>query len=169
MNQVSTLGRLKASVPFSMTLNEEIVRITDTISEQGVKMNLVDHDPFNDYEDQADYFKEMKRRFHEDRTIDIWTGGTESNIYGSAHMNHLFRFWHDYTHIIADKDFTPMSEIAVSQIQQLYIQSSDFDRLLVAADITGQVIYCDMFKEFPKDQRKFVYEYMKHGICIKQH
>lgn len=169
MYTVAQLFRLKASVPFSTTLNEEIVRLTDGISAQGIKMVLVDHDPFNDYEDQAEYFAEMKRKFHEDKVIEVWTGGTDDNIYGSAHMNHLFRFWHDHTHIVADKDFTPMSEIMVSQIQQLQLQSNDFDRRLIAADITGQVIYFDMFKQFPHYQRRFVAEYMQDGICRIQH
>ena len=167
--QTGIFKRYKSNVPFSETLNAEIDRLTSQIMADGYIMELVDHDPFNDDADPADYFQYMLKLFREEKRIQIWTGGTDNNIYGSAEMNYLFRFWHDYVHLAYNLGFDPMDEIKVSQIQQAQaIGCTNDDLLLINADITGQVIYFAMFGEFPVNQRKFVIEYLETGVCSKQ-
>lgn len=166
--QTGYLKRLKASVPFSDTLNAEIKRITNEIFKTGIEMELVDNDPFNDFANPIEYFEYMKKMYREEKKIQIWTGGTDNNIYGSPEMNYLFRFWHDHTHIVTNHGFTAEEEIKVGQIQQLCIVTNNYDRLLVGADVTGQVVYHSMYGEFPTNQREFCIKYLETGICYKQ-
>ena len=67
--QTGYLKRLKASVPFSDTLNAEIKRITNEIFKTGIEMELVDNDPFNDFANPIEYFEYMKKMYREEKKI----------------------------------------------------------------------------------------------------
>lgn len=79
-------------------------------------------------------------------------------------VNWLARAWHDYTHFTIDRGYNSIDEIVVGKVQASELPHDWwYEKALIDADITGQILYHNKYNKFPKDQRKFVLEYLKTG------
>lgn len=118
-------------------------------------------------EDAPETFRELKER-SKGLTIPIASYGSDSSIYGN-HVNSLFRFWHDVTHLELDEGFSVDGELKV--IGQHLKEAKEF-RLspltmdILKADTEGQVLYYDRHKEFVRNQSAFIDSCLQHGIGV---
>lgn len=157
---VSQLIRLKNNVPFSAKLNQFCGNFVQDLQDSGEIKQIIysSNDNFNTFE-------KIKKAYDFDKTLHIWTGASDNNIFGSSDLNILFRVWHDYTHVKYNLDFEPINEIQVCNIQMSNLpEDYNFEKLLINSDITGQVLYFSKFGEFPTDQRKFTIDFLKNSL-----
>lgn len=121
---------------------------------------------------------ESKAYFARHGKVGVWTGASDKTIFGSENqgVNHAFRAWHDYCHILGDYDFSMRGEINVAMMQQSHMTamygtftgygkiyendiSYRFGRL-VWAEVVGQGEHLKRYGEFPLDQHGFVRAYL---------
>jgi len=153
------LQRCKASVPFSLALNKYIQSWYDQHKDYIV---FTDTDDF-DENDIEGTFRRHKLRYSETGKIHVWTGSSENTIFGDPKINHMFRAWHDCTHIVNDLGYEPLNEILVGKIQAEQLPYSwRFERDLIDAEVTGQVLYFVANNEFISDQRQFTLDYLNN-------
>lgn len=92
--------------------------------------------------------------------ITVWTGGSDRTVYGSPHVNHAFRAWHDSLHITLLADFTLTGERKVALAQAEACERPE-DAALLLADVLGQAEYYVRHGAFPEDQIAFVASYLR--------
>ena len=147
--------------PFSNKLN---LFITNWYEQHRDIFIFTDVDSF-DQNDIETTFNRMVDTFEKTGKIFIWTGFSENTIFGSAEINHMFRAWHDYTHIVHGLGFSIVDESIVSQIQCDQLPSDwTYQKSLVNCEIVGQAHYFYMNGEFLNDQRKFTIQYLESSI-----
>lgn len=113
-------------------------------------------------------FEQLKERTLRDGYITVWTGASDRTIFGSAHVNHAFRAWHDAAHLAGDHPFTPEGERAAAALQcaQLVEAYGDTPAVrhwcaIVDCEVNGQVEYAALHGgEFPADQLAFAKAYL---------
>lgn len=153
--------RFKDSVPFSQRLNDWLQNWYDSAP---FKVVFTDVDDF-DNENPEQTFKKHLNRFQENNEIHVWTGGGSKTIYGTPKINLIARAWHDYIHYANELNYSTLSEIEVGAIQSSMLPEGwDFEKQLIQADVTGQILYHNKYGGFPEDQRKFVINYLKYGM-----
>lgn len=160
--QLAYISRYKNHVPFSQNLNDFIEAWYKEKSQE-INFVFVDNDDFDGADIQGTFNRHLER-FKQSKTIHIWTGASENTIFGDPKINHFFRCWHDYTHLKYELDYTPLNEIHVCALQMAELDNTMlFERLLINAEITGQILYFNNFNDFPINQRKFAYNFLKTG------
>ncbi len=100
----------------------------------------------------------------------IWRGGSNNTIFGTPEMNHKFRAWHDYHHIIHNIPFTSEGEYRVymHQIDDINPYCDTIDKFkrccnILDIEINGQVKYFEQHEYFPEDQRAFMRKQLAIG------
>ncbi|MCW3159692.1 hypothetical protein [Chryseobacterium oryctis] len=165
---ISNFSRYKPSVPFSSRLNDWI---SEWYEKHKSIFEFVDDDDFNskDIKETLDRYVKL---YNETGRIRIWTGGSELTIFGSAQMNHLFRAWHEFTHIIHQSGFDFAGESIVASIQISELPSDwILEKELIIIEILGQNQYYSKHKRFLINQRKYCVDYLKNpasAILTKQ-
>lgn len=90
----------------------------------------------------------------------VWSGGSESTIYGTPEANYAFRYLHDTTHVEVQGDFTFQGEAktALSAFRPVLQAFGDsLESRVYLADSLGQVHYnTQTCGQFPADQAQFV-------------
>lgn len=124
------------------------------------------HDRFNDYDNQAEYFQSMLENWKNKRVIEVWNGASDNNIYGYNEVNIKMRCWHDYTHVVNNLDFSAISETLVSSIQVNELPKNwQYEKDLLNADLLGQTQYYWINDcKFVENQRKFVADYLVNPL-----
>ena len=105
------------------------------------------------------------------QVIPVADYGCDSTIYGKGeagkHLNILFRFWHDVTHLELDSDFSQAGEYRVINQHLKDARAyglSDLAMCILRADTIGQVDYYFRHGQFVGDQAAFVDSCIQHGI-----
>jgi hypothetical protein len=144
--------------PLDQKLNKAIVAISGLIFPNGFEASI----------DAPDTFENLCAHLDAGKPMIVWSGASETTVFGCAEVNWAFRAWHDWCHWHLSQPFTLDGETAVCshQCQQLRDLFGDtpvtrrWQRIL-HADIVGQWHHHAMFGEFPKDQRAFVESTLK--------
>lgn len=89
----------------------------------------------------------------------IWSGASESTIWGSREANWLFRAWHDYAHILSLGEFTPEGE-RLAALKQMS-QSGTILAKVINIEVNEQVKYFQQYNKFPENQIEFFKEKAK--------
>ncbi len=123
----------------------------------------VSDDAPNDYESLVKHVDNTGR-------ICVWSGASETTIYGDREVNYAFRAWHDFVHFTYKFNFSVVGEIStwVIQYNQLIKRFGDSPEIrkfvsYLKAEIVGQARYEVKFGEFPIDQFAFVLDYVETG------
>ena len=158
---VNQLNRLKTNVPFSQRLNDWI---NEWFEQHKQYFVFVDTDDFNG-DDIEGTFRSHQKRFHEEGVIHIWTGASDSTIFGSNEMNYKFRAWHDYFHITRGFGYDFAGESIVCQIQKEMIPDDwTYEKELIHCEIIGQAQFFVYNRYFIDNQRLFTIMYLNNGI-----
>jgi hypothetical protein len=89
----------------------------------------------------------------------VYSGASDSTIYGDAKVNWAFRAWHDSLHLKLGADFTLIGELRVGLEQARILGGSYGD--IVMAEVKGQIDYYNLHGSFPLNQIEFVLSYLK--------
>jgi hypothetical protein len=153
--------RFKKDLPFSQRLNDWL---KGWYSDHKDKFIFSEVDYFTEMTPKQ-AFEKMKNDYAATGKIVIWTGESEGTIFGDPVYNHIFRAWHDLTHVLLNQDFGFAGEsvVGTAQVHQL---PSDwiFEQQLITAEILGQNQYYRQHKAFLIDQRKFAYDYLQNPV-----
>ena len=153
------------NAPFSDKLNSFV---TGWYKANKDMFNFTSVDNF-DENDIEGTFESHKKIYKETGVIHIWTGCSENTIFGDAKVNHYFRAWHDYIHIVYDLGYSITEESIVCNIQRDMLPSDwNLERDLINAEIIGQAHYFYKNNEFVKNQRDFTSQYLKSSIIALQ-
>ena len=111
-------------------------------------------------------FKDLKESTVNGKHLLIATAGNATSIYGE-HVNSLFRFYHDVTHLTLDSGFSLEGETKV--INQHITDAIDYGLSSLAleilkADTLGQVQYYYKNKRFVSDQIAFIDCVLNNGL-----
>lgn len=88
----------------------------------------------------------------------------EDVIYDSAHVNKLYRAWHDLTHIELDRGFDFHSELAVARFKSQRIPVGPL-RDIMLADAVGESEFAEATGgKFPRRQRDWAFDYVQWGF-----
>jgi len=155
------------NVPFSKRLNQ-FIRDWYNTYRHSINFQLDDTDDFDGTDLEGTFQKHLKR-FNEENTIQIWKGGSSITIFADAELNHMFRCWHDYTHMVNQLryDLAGESEVASIQASQLPMDWG-YERALINSEIVGQALYFTRYGEFIDDQRAFTVQYLTTGKCTNE-
>lgn len=96
----------------------------------------------------------------------IATAGNSTSIYGE-HVNSLFRFYHDVTHLTLDKGFSLDGETTVidQHIRDAKVYGlKGLAMQILIADTLGQVQYYYKNKRFVSDQAAFIDCVLNNGL-----
>lgn len=87
----------------------------------------------------------------------IWSGGSDSTIYGDASVNYAFRAVHDMTHLETRLNFTPEHEIEMGRIQAAKLASRCESLMadLFYCEIALQAAHYLQHGDFVADQKSF--------------
>ena len=110
-------------------------------------------------------YKDLKA-MTKDKCIPIADYGSDSSIYGK-HINTLFRFYHDVTHLENDWSFNQESEALTAEKHRqdgIEYGLSPLALQILWADTFGQVQYYVRNKRFVNNQRDFVWMCLQVGI-----
>ena len=100
---------------------------------------------------------------------------SDTSIFGSAHVNHAFRAWHDFTHIRLQAPFTREGEERVCRAQQRDVANMPptgtyhfpLATRILECEVIGQFDYQAATGQFPVDQRAFTVDYFnKRGWSL---
>jgi hypothetical protein len=112
-------------------------------------------------------YRELKAHVAATGRLVVYAGASDRTIYGDPAVNHAFRAWHDYCHLLGGYDTSFVGEVAVCRAQerQLLHRYGDSERTfrwkkIVEADIIGQARYFERHGTFPVDQAAFVRAYL---------
>lgn len=154
---IANFSRLKDHSPFSPRLNEWII---DWYGNHKDIFVFTDFDDFNGINIKETLNLHLER-FKSTGKILIWTGSNSNSIYGT-NENLMLHCWHDHTHITHNCGFSFAGESMVAAIQASMLPEEwVLEKELITIDIVGQNQYFGIHKEFVKDQRKFVIDYLK--------
>lgn len=129
--------------------NEAIIKVVKHLK---IQYEVVDVAPST--------FEELKEHASKTSVLKVWAGESTHTIYGSKEVNYAFRAWHDYTHLLLDAPFTLEGELTVALHQAKMVPK--FAEVIMA-EVYGQALHAIKTGEFPKDQVKFVLNYIKNG------
>lgn len=129
--------------------------------------------------DMQDSYEAMQVEYIKTGRITIWTGASESSIFGIPAANWCFRAWHDWWHIQLYCGFNYKDELKVLRYQQsdamrwcvqngISFKKTRLILLLLEAEIKGQADYELEHGEFPADQIKFAEEYVQRTERITE-
>jgi hypothetical protein len=165
LNDYNRLIRLKKSVPFSYRLNKFL---EDFYQSKGDIFIFTELDEFDNLDLPGTFAGHLKR-FKDTGKIQIWTGASDTSIFGEARLNWLFRGWHDFTHLTNNLDYSYMNEIIVCEIQKKQIPEAwNLEKNLVHIEIIGQALFYYKNNYFVEDQRRFTLEYLLNpGLALK--
>lgn len=96
---------------------------------------------------------------------------SEHAIYGGA-GNVTFRFFHDYGHLLYNKEFTTADEVELAQLQWADIEPviptewRATCKIVYMADTVEQSLFCDRTGEFPVDQKAFVLDILNNQLKL---
>ena len=90
----------------------------------------------------------------------VWSGASDSTIYGDASTNHTFRAWHDSLHLKLNAPFTFEGEKLVGLEQARLIQNDTMGRIIMG-EVVGQIEYLNKYGQFPANQIEFMRNYLK--------
>lgn len=142
--------------PFSHRLNDFVV---DWFEENREKFNMVDHDEFDDT-DSKTAFTNMKDRFNETGKIHVVRTNFPT-IFGDSEIYDKFRAWHDYMHVTCNCGFDIGSESIVAVVQASKLPDNWLlEKELIVAQIAGTNQYYKIHKDYVKDHREFVSQYL---------
>ncbi|MCQ4142264.1 MULTISPECIES: hypothetical protein [unclassified Chryseobacterium] len=157
---IENFSVLNNSTPFSERLNDWI---SDFYNRHKDIFMLTDTDDF-DSKDLKGTLQRYTERFKTTGKIHIWTECSENTIFGSPQINHFYRAWHDHTHISCQCGFTFAGESMTAAIQNSMIPADwTLEKELIMIDIVGLNQYYSIHKEYVKDQRRFVIDYMRNA------
>lgn len=151
-------NKLTNNIPFSQRLNEWVLNWFDQNKE---KFEFTETDEFatTDYKNA---FTLMKERFENTGKIYI-TIGTAPNVFGDSTTHDKFRAWHDYMHIQCNCGFDVGGESIVASVQASKLPDTWlFEKEIIIALICGTNQYYKVHKDYIKDQRKFVSDYLNN-------
>lgn len=97
--------------------------------------------------------------------IPVWAGASDRTIWSGPAVNHLFRAWHDATHVAACADFDTAGELETARRQCAMIQGKP-ERAILWAETAGQVLYHAAHGAFPSDQRRYVVDCIRFGLDV---
>lgn len=139
-------------------LDPEFNRVVLEMSKQ-VQYYVSDHE----YES----FDDMKTSFEKYGYLLINRDNSENTIFGVPYINHAFRAWHDYCHILGGYDFSLSGELVTSQMQcaQMADRFPDHPKLgwwnsILDCEVFGQASYFLDHNEFPSNQYEFALGYL---------
>jgi len=117
-----------------------------------------------------DTYERLVEHVNKTGRILVWSGASETTIYGDCEINYAFRAWHDFVHFTHKLGFSVLDEIEVCIIQcdQLvkhFGNSLEIQKFIsyLQAEIIGQAQYEVFYGEFPIDQCAFVVDYIETG------
>jgi len=149
------------NTPMYPRFNEMVLKVVNRLMPQGFDVTDIPSD--------CDTLAKVRRWHQATGRIMVWTGESDCTIFGAPHVNHAFRAWHDYVHVVFGLPFTAQGEHLVMKIQQRHVYSfgAEFTEAerelfckLLECEIDAQVQYYETHGEFVKDQRKFAERYM---------
>jgi len=111
-------------------------------------------------------YKEMKDFYKDNGYYLIFEGGSDSTIFSSPYINHLFRACHDKAHYDNNLSFSFKDEKRVAQIQAKGLfklaREKGFSKKLsynifkiIIVEVTGQIEYYQRYNNFVKNQKAF--------------
>lgn len=107
------------------------------------------------------------RAYRQHGKVIVWSGASERTIYGDPAVNHAFRAWHDYQHIVQRAEFDDHGERLVYHAQRLDVLALAPNPAVAAqccrvlhCEVIGQLDHMARFGRFPTDQRRFASEYL---------
>lgn len=164
--------------PLDADFNRVVLHIVNVLMPNGFDTT--------DNGDEVNTLDKIKNYFNETGRVKVWTGASHATIFGYPHVNHAFRAWHDYVHIMWNYEFTPEDELKVMRVQQNNlvdiltpmftegmwegdkgVYTRDQVRKFVKyleAEVQGQIEYEREHGQFPEDQRAFFERYIS---CCK--
>ena len=158
---IDTFDRLKNSTPFSQRLNDFIERWYDRRSHV---IKFVETDDFDENDIQGTFIHHLDR-LATHNIIHVWTGASENTIFGDPTINHKFRAWHDYTHLLNKVGYDSVGESIVADIQKNELPSDWlFERELLHIEVVGQIHYHALHGDFVDDQRLFTARYLNNPL-----
>lgn len=98
--------------------------------------------------------------FNGSPTLVVWSGQSESTIYGDARVNWAFRALHDALHLVTGLGFSPAEEIELGRIQASQCSSSLLADL-VYIETAGQAEYYMQTGQFVQNQIEFTINQLK--------
>jgi hypothetical protein len=118
-------------------------------------------------ETAPDTYEKLAAHLDAGKRLVIYSGGSQTTIYGDRDINYAFRSWHDWCHWQGRHNLTQEGEIGSCGIQcrhivELYGDTPETRRwvAIIQAEIIGQGTYYLYHKRFPDDQRAFIEAYM---------
>lgn len=90
--------------------------------------------------------------------IPVLRDHSEGTIWGPPAANHAFRAWHDSHHLVLSTRFDRQGEYATWAHADRALVGAGLDilpRLIIRAEIVGQVDYHETWGSFPEDQVAF--------------
>ena len=137
---------------------------------------------FDVYESAPDTLAGATWHYRHFGRIGIWSGASDQTIFGDPAVNHAFRAWHDWHHVNLQAEFTADGERRVLQAQQAdlwrYWYFADLTpweyyeyhaaRMLLDAEVAGQLAYQATHRDFPVDQRAFALAYILNPVSALQ-
>ena len=115
-------------------------------------------------------FGQLIAQCNRDKLVTVWSGASETTIYGDPEVNYAFRAWHDWCHWQSNHDFSESGEEAVLKMQCAHITALFGDtpgtrhwHKILEAEIIGQKQHHKTFGYFPTDQFAFVEAYISNG------
>lgn len=162
-NQARYKSEYWDTIPFSDRLNDWLRDWSDRQLNEGTKIEFVSEDDF-DEEDLQGTFERHKDYYLSRGLVQVWTGESNKSIYGKPEINWAARAWHDVTHFENNLGYTPLEEIQVGKIQAAQLPEDWwFEKALIDAEVTGQILYHCKHNKFPENQREFTLNYLKTG------
>ena len=99
--------------------------------------------------------------------LPVFSGGSESTIYGVPEVNYAFRYWHDVEHVLGGNNFGLQGEIRTAYRQLATLESvygfgpATMEWKLLHADIVGQIQYYNKHKKFVENQVEFALDFIR--------
>lgn len=147
---------MKQNEPFSKRFN---IFVETWFEENKEKFNMVDHDEFDDT-DYKTAFINMKNRFEETGKINV-VATNFPTIFGNSEIYDKFRAWHDYMHVMCNCGFDVGSESIVATVQASKLPADWLlEKELIIAQITGTNQYYKIHKDYVKNHRQFIADYL---------
>lgn len=139
--------------PLSQTLNNVVQLIAETID-------------YDVSDDAPSTYKELVDHLDSGKRLVVYSGGSNHTIFADAATNHAFRAWHDLTHYRCGYDFSTVGEMFTCNtqisdvIQHFGVEIAEQCLPYLTAEVIGQRLYFEKYKEYIVDQRAFVKAYM---------
>ena len=125
---------------------------------------------FDVSQDAPDTLEKLQAEYAERGRITVWEGASDKTIFGDPQINHMFRAWHDWCHLMGRCDFSIEGEQAAACMQMEHVKTlfGDGDTgqhfcRIIEAEVIGQALYEQLHSSFPEDQMQFVKAYLKYG------